>query len=503
MRKFLVLWLLLTQIVTVAQTPVDFYNPIPANYNAAKSAIPQFATILPKMTLPSGKVYVKTVTNARWTQDTLFQAGVTHWDKFTVQAEGGEARFRNDPRYRDREYNAAPRVREIFNLNYEGPDRWVDGVNLAWWKHWPWSEKEIIDAANRVDIRCRVFIGETMEGSDFIWESDRLYKIFYTRLKQRFEEQYQRDGIPYILCHNYFSRGGPPGLNYASREKLEKYYALPPAQWPEQTMYQTNLAETNTVVEAIYSNEPGDTPRSILDKIKAMELYTRMGKKTGMFVFGYHEWHPGYTSRYEYPDGTFFRKDKLVQDPALLYTWSFLAMEYGDVYVDWGLHGRVREDMKGITFYEPMHKGGDWWLPKGSSQYTQDFPYYDFKVRDGIKGGASLNQYIGDFTHFGIWLWNRTSGQVAGGQTAYCEFRVDGGAWVKTSANGSDVIGAWYEKRGILRARWKDDKIMFMYLNPFADNQRHKVEFRDPRNPSKVYGGTVSGYGVHATLIQQ
>src|SRR5688572_24252503 len=72
----------------VAQTPVQFANPIPSGYNPAVQ-VSQWAEVSPNYTLPSSHCYVLPPTKQGWTMPLIMSKGVTHWTRNSVGDEGG------------------------------------------------------------------------------------------------------------------------------------------------------------------------------------------------------------------------------------------------------------------------------------------------------------------------------------------------------------------------------------------------------------------------------
>jgi hypothetical protein len=108
---------------------------------------------------------------------------------------------------------------------------------------------------------------------------------------------------------------------------------------------------------------------------------------------------------------------------------------------------------------------------------------------------------VGDYSHFGNLLWMQTGGQVAAGTPYYCSYKLDNGSWFERKANGSDLIHAYYDQRGVARCRIQGNKMVLFYFNLFADNLKHTIQIKHPTDPSKFYTSTVAGSGIHVTMI--
>lgn len=470
--------------------PLHFEDPIPAAYDPANPA-PQFADVSPDMTLPKGHVYYKPVTKHGWTIEQVMAKGVTHWTPSSFEKDGNARTdaFRKNPLYATKEYYAVPRIREIFGL----PGK----VNDKWWPNGFLNEQQARDRARAVSIQPRLWVGETMEGDDWVPSDQPMWGWFYDELTKRYEAQKAKDGIPYYLAHNYFCQfSGDLQLGQGKREQKAALYDTSPEKWNWQ-MYAAgaSIGKPNTILQGFYVGPPDMTAGQLMGALFGMELTVKAGKYAGLFVFNLHEWRPGFAGRIEYPEGIFYRSDKLPIDPNLQISLAFLGQEYGTIFIEWGLGTFMPPSMKPIGYYAPIHSTMDAWYAKGDTHPTP-CPFY---ATSGSQ--ASPMAYQGDMTHFGTVMWNATGGQVAGGTTAYATYRLDGKKWIQKEKNGSDLVNGYYDQRGIVRTRTLGKKMMICYFNFFADNEPHSIEIQNPTNPSDVYTGTVCGNGIHATVV--
>lgn len=472
-----------------AQTAIQFVNPIPSSFDGA-SQIPQFADICPDMTLPSGHVYFKPPTKKGWTTQKIMAKGVTHWAPHYVGEDGGADTFRNNPLYAKREYNNVPQIRHIFGL--PGP------VNGNWWPNGFYNEDQARQKGREVPINARMWVGETMEGEDYVPEDHPMWGWFYDELIKRYDDQKAQDGAQYYVAHNYFTRfPSAYQVGHDTRANHEALYNTTWQNWPVTKFHPgQSLGRTNTVLEGIYVNVPDLVTQQLLGAIMRMELMQKMGKFTGLFQFNVHEWHPGFASKIKYSDGSFYRSDKAPLDPNIQIALAFLAHEYGTIFIEWGLNVRASDTKKPVDFYPSIHIGKDFWFPNGQTE-PSSFPYYS----ENGPNRYGPNAYLGDITHFGVALWNATGSQVAGGTSYYATYKLDGGNWINRQANGSDIVASYFEKRGLCKVRILGNKMLICYFNFFADNEPHAIEVQHPTNSSLRYTGTVCGNGVHAVVV--
>jgi len=489
MKLFLSLSLALSAQLCIAQTPIQFVNPIPEEYNP-ELGIPQFIDICPDITLPKGHFYFKPPTKQGWTMEQAMKKGVTHWATNSLESNDHIDKFRKNPRTKYWEYYAVPRIREIFSL--------PEPVNGKWWPNGPLNEKDARAKGRTISIQPRLWVGETMEGDDWITPENPMWGWFYDEVVKRYEAQKAKDGIPYYIAHNYFTQfPGTFEFDNGKREDQLKFYDTPPEKWDSGNYSPgRTLGKLNTTVEGIYINTPDLSQKQLLSAIFRMELAKMAGKSTGLFVFNVHEWHPGFAARIEYPEGIFYRKDKLPLDPNLQIALAFLSQEYGNIFIEWGLMPYQSPTKKPVDYYPPVHSG-DKWYPKGETNPTKPFP---FATQTG-SNRFGIHAYLGDMTHFGILLWSQTGAQVAEGKPYYATYKLDGGDWVKRQKNGSDLVESYYEKRGVVRTRILGKKMLICYFNMFADNETHKLVVQNPLNSTETFVGIVSGNGVHATVV--
>jgi hypothetical protein len=474
------------------QSAIQFATQIiPAAYDPSLQ-IPQFADVCADMTLPAGHVYVKPPTKQGWTTTQVMAKGVTHW---IWGMSGDDNYYNSNPAYNKKRYNNVPQIRGIFGL--PGPD-----ANGNWWPNGFYDESQARAKGQQADITPRLWVGETMEGADWVPDNEPMWGWFYDELITRYENQKAQDGVPYYVAHNYFSRW-PTVFNVGqdTRANHEALYSTSWSNWPA-TMYTPGqtIGRPNTILEGVYMNVPDLIPQTIMGMLMHMELAQKMGKYTGLFVFNVHEWMPGFASRVNYPgEGTFYRSDKMPLDPNIQIALAFLSQEYGNIWVEWGLNPFQPASRKPIDYYNVIHDGKDFWYPAGQTTPANPCPFYDQDNGQPTYGGGLA--YLGDMPHFGMVLWNSTGGQVAGGTAYYATYKIDGGNWINRQANGSDVVGAYFEQRGLARVRILGNKMLIVYFNFFADNASHTIEVQNPLNPGQTFVGTVCGNGVHAVVV--
>ncbi|KAA0990490.1 hypothetical protein [Dyadobacter aurulentus] len=505
MKRFLIFFLLLRSVTVFSQNQaVTFVNTIPANYDPT-TLLPGFMEVSPQISMPPGHVFVQPPTKQTYSWAQTMQKGSTHYNRNNLMNEGSIASFKAN--YPGRDYNGVPTIPAIFGLPCNGEELWVDGYNKKCWPNGPFTDAQARAKAHETwnaGNATNLWIGETMENFPFMPADKPMWNSFYDELAKLYEAKKGQDQKPFYLCHNYYS-ASPYNLNHTgtSRAQWEAMYSQEPSQWSLKSLYHAggSLSRTNTVMEAIYYGPFDLNPGSTLNTLFLMEIWKKLGKNTGMFLFNQNEWAPeSFTVGTPYAEGTLFRSDKPLHSPSFQILMGFLAHEYGNIFVDWGTILKQPESKKPVSFYQPINQSMDYWRPAPGGPAS--FPFY-YLLGVGL---PAQDFYIplggsGDYTYFGNLLWMQTGGQVAGGSPVYCSYRLDGGSWVERKANGSDIISAYFDKRGLARCRISGNKMMIYYFNVFADNLKHAIEIKHPSNPSKTYTGTVAGSGIHAVVV--
>jgi hypothetical protein len=505
MKKLILFWVLLSTLTLHAQTtPVTFKNTIPTGYDPTSQA-PGFMEASPNITMPAGHVLVKPPTKQSYTWAQTFVKGGTHYNRAELGNEGSIATFRST--YPDKEYNGVPTTQGIFWLACGGAEEWVDGYNKKCWPNGPFSDAEARAKAHDIwnsGNASNLWIGETMENFPFMPADKPMWHSFYDELAGLYEAKKAQDQKPFFLCHNYFATS-PYYLGNTSKTQAdwEVMYTQDPSQWQLKTWFHPGgtLSRTNTVMEGIYFGAFDLNPGLAMNALFCMELWQKLGKYTGMFFFNQHEWAPeSFSDKVTFAEGTFFRADKPVHDPAFQVLMGFLAHEYGNIFVDWGTFVKQPAGKKPIGYYQPVHQSMDHWRPNAGGPAT--FPYY-YQLGVGLppQDFYSPLAVSSDYSYFGNLLWMQTGGVVNGGTPYYCSYRLDGNAWIDRKMTGSDIVNAYFAKRGIARCRISGNKMVLYYFNMYGDNLRHTIEIKHPTNPAKSYTGTVCGSGIHVVLL--
>ncbi|GHB64258.1 hypothetical protein [Persicitalea jodogahamensis] len=439
-------------------------NPVPAGWQPKDySTWPESS---PAITLPANKVYVQAPHTEGQTISQLLRLGVTHYSQKWRTKEAGLPA--------DRVYNDVPQTRTLLNLSMNG-NQWVKSF----------SDDHIRAAARRIEI-MPVMVNETMEGDDWIPQDNRSWGIFYDELGNRIP----RDGKRRYLSHNYYDI--LPNEYSTANKKLTdlRWVYNTPARNLPRGVFSGTLKSTNTHMTGWYKNAPDETTY-VYKRLYNMQVSRKLGLFTGVFIFPVHEWLPGFSWQVEVasPAGKFSRSDKAPLSPSELVTAAFLGLDEGDIAIVWDTDfwlSKNPADQK-VSW---MGTGKDRWEGPG------EFPY-----KSNGAGFGGYPQWTYDVFHFGVLLYSHTSAATDGGESHYASFRIDGGSWITPRLDGSDVLDAWDQKRGLAKVTKKGKVVTISYVNPAADNQPHSIEIRDPDNASRTWRGTVFGDVIHSVNL--
>jgi hypothetical protein len=469
----------------------NFIPPVPSNYDpSGQNSV--WADIAPDMKLPKGHFWV--ANRGDWSIETVMKKGVTHISNYQLP---WKENLKEVQRLTAAgvTYNDVPRPEAFMNLKPSGDDKWVNNYNLKYWPNGPLNEKEAIEKANQTDDGHALWISETMEGNSYMPKEQPMWGYYYKRLRERYEAKFGAAGIPYLIAHNYFMfwpNEFKLGDRNGEREARKKLFSTPLAQFPN-TEFRPGgtLSSTNLIVEGVYINAPDMQNGFLYNSLFRMELFKKMGYHAGVFLFGVHEWKGNNAVFYAYPDGKYYRKEKLPLDPNVIIAYAFLSQIYGSVYVEWG--GQGKQVSAGKNWDTQWGTGS--WYPNGSLAARDGFPHV-------VKlGQPSYTGYNGssDLSYFGIKLYNDTFAKVEGGEKKYLKFRVDGAGWINPNQiEGENIVDAYYDQRGFVLSETKNGKTAWFYINSFADNTAHKLEVELPNG--KILTETVAGNGVHVRV---
>lgn len=459
-----------------------FLSHIPPNYDPSKQQT-QWADISEDLTLSKGRVFI--LNRGEWDMDLVRKKGVTHISHFQIPRVNGSEDLAMKMKVAGQTYADVFTTNITFGLNPTGkPEQWVNGYNLYWWPEGGLTDEIALRAAN-FEYPDAVYIGENLENSPYMPATHPGWKTYYKNRKAKYEATFP-DKTWYI-CHNYFEFW-PNKINLGSDGFTREQYKVQGSYEGDDQKIDLftnngNLSDNTLIVEGIYINNPDGQQGRLFSTIYRMNIFHKIGMEAGIFLAPVHEWKPNNAYRYDYPEGTYYKYDKIPLDPNLHFAMAFISQVYGKVYVEWGGSGKSSE-----THFSETWGKGTWF---GAGQ-TSSSPYPFTGNRPNYTGGSDLSR-------FSLTLWNRTFGKTEGGQYAYLKFRIDGGSWVTPSNQHSDdVVDAFYDKRGIAYSQTLNNRTAWFYVNPYADNFYHTIEVVLPNG--KTISQKVAGNGIHAKI---
>lgn len=478
-----------TFFAKTAQAPAGFLNHVPQGYDPSRQQV-QWADIAEDMQLPTGHFWINGW--KPWGVDKVFAKGVTHLPHLSLpwnEADGNKQVV--ELKNAGKTYNDVPRLEAFLGLHPTGAEGlWPDGTSKSWWPNGAFDRETSIQKADQADVSDAIWIGETSENVSWQRDDADMWRHFYARLRQRYDERFKSRGISYEICHNYFWLGGESLVHNKGADYYKDIFKRTPEQLP-QTVYSPGgtLSSTTMIVEAVYLNAPDLTLRQPLELIFRLAYFRHLGYNAGVFLFGQYETRPNNKLEIRYDDGTYFRNDKAPIDPGTHIANGFLSQVYGNLFCEWG--GSTKVDGKNLDY---RFLNGDWY-PTGSTTPQGGFPHlwkHDGEIYFGYTGST-------DLSYFGQRLYALTFGKTAGGQRQYLRFRVDGGSWITPDQTAiNEVIDAYYQQRGFVLSETKNSATAWFYMNRYADNKPHILEVELPNG--QIVKNTVAGGGIHAKV---
>lgn len=463
----------------------------------------QWGDIIPPFSLPPSKILVMPKGPYKVTQ--VLARGTSHVTKFDLlglpqpeaDALANAGRTYNDP--------MGNLTQQQFNLPDRGSGSWVppDQVwpNVFNTQFWDWAsgQTEPITPQQGAEKGAwfstyhNMVIWENSENVHAIsshWPFVKSYfDVFMPRIQARFA------GKPVFVGWNYFS-GISQRPDWMSRADAKQRLRDPLSSWPGNPMLPGgNLEKTTLSCLGFYLNEPGSVHKMLYMIPYSGALNKKANKYMVTFIQSVHEWFPNNFYAVTYPEGVFYRKDKLPINPNFLYSIAVLSYIYGA-----GIIGYAFDAKKSHKNLVRQYAEGGLWFPNGSGtpQSLDTFPHWV------PESSPYYTRYTGsaDMAMFGVQDYAATWGQTEGGVEYYCDFRLDGGSWTTAqNAEMDDIVDATHDERGWVHVRILGSVMSVLYINPCADNANHTLEFRHPTNPSATFTQTVSTCIAHVCNI--
>lgn len=501
--------------ISVAFTTVVFEPPtasdrklvkwerlIPASYDPSSGFV-QWADEIEDMTLPKGKIWVSG--RGTWPYQQLYKKGITHlskfdlvdlpWPELSKVMEAGKA------------YDDVPQTQTQLSLQDKGSGEWVP-KGQSWPNIWntrffptvegqtePLTVEQGAEIGKKANTAYSLIIFENAEQDHAVGSQWPFWRSYYQEWIARMDETWKPRGIQYYVGHNYFS-GISASPDWMSREEAKAYLRRPLNEWSgNQMLPGGTLEKSNLSCFGLYLGAPDLVKDFHYRLIFSAYANHKFGKYMVGFMQAIHEWRPNNFYENILPEGTFYRPEKLPPSPCNTMGLAALSFIFGDGFVPFGFGG-PKASKKWVQHYAE----GALWYPKGSKEPADlnTFPYWC---------PESDHYYIAysgveDMTAFAVRAVNRTFFQVEGGEAKFLTFRIDGGPWIDAqNTEADDVVDACHDKRGIVYSKQKGKKLAVLYINPYADNQTHTLEFKDSKG--HTHKAKVSTGAPHLALIIQ
>jgi hypothetical protein len=293
---------------------------------------------------------------------------------------------------------------------------------------------------------------EMNEGEVWIPHASEPSVWFIGRLRDRYAAA-GRKNEDYVLCPDY----GGYGFNLSDGDPRWRYQVTPEELRRRDGYLQTYHGVANTINVKHYGT-PQDEPRRIMNRIAQFESIKKAGYRAILFGWNMMEicgtlgYDRGYAWEVRLPNGGLILRSSL---PITAYeeavAHAFISCWYGDGLWIWdgqAVHGHD------VTQISPAYYRDKETLLNGA-QYRPNPTGYE------PEPDVALDGY-----YVGAYLYSQCRA-TEGGARRYLPFTVGGKAY-GVEPDGSDVVTAGNEQRGICQVRELDGHLTLMYYNPFA-----------------------------------
>ncbi|MPR36610.1 hypothetical protein [Salmonirosea aquatica] len=296
---------------------------------------------------------------------------------------------------------------------------------------------------------------ETNEGE--IWLPHGSAQV--RQIMERLTERYKQAGYPYFLSPDY------GGYGFMTKPIWEadirwKYSASAPELIIRDEYFRSFGTTINTVNVKNYGNDPVEFPRSVFNRISHYEIIKRAGYQAIGFTWNFLEifqqgYAPGFAWQNNIAGHTVLTSSLAVLPYEEAVSDGFISMWYGDGLWVW-----------------------DGQATRNRDATTLNLSYNPAKTSlNGLRIRADRNSFEGEFQpepdaaldgfYVGAVTLPSQCQATEGGERRYLPFSIDGKNY-STEADGSDVLTANREKRGICQVRIKGNQATVFFLDPYA-----------------------------------
>ncbi|MPR36908.1 hypothetical protein [Salmonirosea aquatica] len=309
------------------------------------------------------------------------------------------------------------------------------------------------------------------------------------QIMERLTERYKQAGYPYFLSPDYGGYGFITKPIWEADHRW-KYSASGPELILRDEYFRSYGGTINTVNVKNYGSDPVDFGRSIYNRLSHYEIIKRAGYKAIGFTWNFLEifqqgYAPGFAWQNQISGNTVLTSSLAVLPYEEAVTDGFVSMWYGDGLWVWdGQSTRNRDATTLNLSYNPAK------TTLNGLRIRQDRTAFEGEFQP--EPDAALDGfYVGAVTLAG------QCQATEGGQRRYLPFSIDG-KYYSTEADGSDVLTANREKRGICQVRVKGNQATVFFLDPYAG-----LEWRNfsVSIGGKTFTGKVFGKRPHVANI--
>ena len=326
---------------------------------------------------------------------------------------------------------------------------------------------------------------ETNEGD--IWLPHGSTQV--RQIMERLTERYQQAGYPYFLSPDY---GGYGFMTKPIGETDMRWkYSASAAELRQKDEYFRSFGSSiNTVNVKNYGTDPQDVGRTTYNRLSHYEIIKRAGYKAIGFTWNFLEifqqgYAPGFAWQHSIQGHNVLVSSLAVLPYEEAVVDGFTSMWYGDGLWVWDGQGTRNRDAATLApSYDPAKT-----TLNGLRLRTD---------RDNIEGAfqPEPDAALDGFFVGAVTVANQCQA-TEGGDRRYLPFSIEGKSY-QTEPDGSDVLTAEKQKRGICQVRVKGNVATVFFLDPYAS-----LEWRDfsVTVNGKTFSGRVFGKRLHVANI--
>lgn len=469
-----------------------------SGYNINKK-VPQWMDYLPDMPATDNKVWVMPKGPISTTGQ-LEAKGITNFSKYEITSlSAAEQQALQDA---GKTYDEVPQTQVQLSLPDRGAGQWKpDGQvypyiwNTRFFDYTPGQTEPLTlqqgaDKGNQYSTAHRIVVFENSEQDHAIGGQWPFWKPYYqnytNRLQSRFPSRWR-------VAHNYFTGAinqypdnsdwaskraaygsNPSVLGFMTRLQAKNFLNAPLSDYPPSSLLPgNNMENVNSACYGLYFNSIQDTPNNPYRMIYAAHLTHKASKYLFAFMQSFYEWNPNNLQETIFPEGKFYKYVKMPHSPAQCVNYALISRVFMDGFIPFSSAAKTDGNFR----FDRQYWNNSLWYPNGTSspQNNDGFPYW----KQPGQSEAFPTTGFEDAIALGMYQYSQTFMQTSGGPGTFLRFRIDGGAWQEPSnININDVVDAYYDKRGICYGQTKNGKLAVMYMNPYADNSLHTIEYQ-------------------------